>query len=280
MKMQTSVKLQSITMNAEREIMRTARVSSKHPNSDNVKLLYYLTRERHWSPFEMANMCVLIECPRVIGRQILRHRSFSFQELSQRYKEIDDIVPFFTDARSQDKKNRQKSNDNMSEETKQEWRAIQEHVWNVCRDAYKTALDLGISRECSRSVLPEGMTTTKMYMNGTIRSYIHYCSVRLANGTQPEHIEVARQIVKILCKNCPNIGKAMGWLLNRSTEVACVRNREDPKMIDIFDDKNFLESLPEEEIPVGEIIHNENPFNLMNFDLCISDEDEDVSSSL
>lgn len=176
-----------------------ARVSNplnQHNTETNEKLINYLIKNKHWSPFEMVNICIEIETTRDIIRQILRHRSFSFQEFSQRYA-VADLGFEYKDARLQDNKNRQNSieiTDN--EELKQEWIAKQKQLVEVVEENYRWALSNGIAREQARAVLPEGMTLSKIYMNGTLRSWIHYIELRSSNGTQKEHRDVA-----IACAN-------------------------------------------------------------------------------
>jgi thymidylate synthase (FAD) len=193
------VKLQWITPDAEKQIAYMARVSNPS-NQDNYdtshKLLAYCIRNRHWSIFEMANMCVEITTTRAIARQILRHRSFSYQEFSGRY-----AVP----------KNRQNSIDNASYDVSDWWTLIaQEEVRNLVEKFYKEALKLGIAKEVARSILPEGLIASKMYMNGTIRSWLHYCSVRAPQkaGAQKEHRDLALDIVEILKREVPSVASA------------------------------------------------------------------------
>jgi thymidylate synthase (FAD) len=175
----------------------------------SAKLVEYLKKNGHWSPFEMANICVEITTARDIARQILRHRSFSFQEFSQRYADPLDagFEPVFRDARLQDTKNRQNSIelklDDSGEALFLNWLARQESVWNEAVAAYKWALDHGIAKEVARAVLPEGITPSVLYMNGTIRSWIHYLDQRVGNGTQKEHQDVALEIAKAITKICP-----------------------------------------------------------------------------
>lgn len=207
------VVLQWITPHCETMIMRNARISSNNPTSDNVSLLSYLIKHEHWSPFETASMCVQIECSRTIARQILRHRSFSFQEFSQRYQFIDEETPVHWEARMEHKKNRQSSvplEDNQKDiQTK--FDTLQKRVWEESVKAYREALDLGIAKELARCLIPEGMVKTKMCMSGTIRSWIHYVQLRTKEDTQQEHREVAEKVREILKRECPNIGKALNF---------------------------------------------------------------------
>ena len=161
----------------------------------NEKLVRYLIKNNHWSPFEMANICLEIETTRDIARQILRHRSFSFQEFSQRYA-VADLGFQNKDARIQDFKNRQNSIETDNEELHNEWLEKQNQINLAACQAYKWALENGIAKEQARAVLPEGTTVSRLYMNGTLRSWIHYIQLRSGNGTQKEHKEVA-----IACAN-------------------------------------------------------------------------------
>lgn len=162
----------------------------------NEKLISYLIKNKHWSPFEMVNICIEIETTRDIIRQVLRHRSFSFQEFSQRYA-IADLGFEYKEARLQDTKNRQNSIEiEENEEFKQEWLNKQKKIVDLVEESYKWALKNGIAKEQARAVLPEGITLSKIYMNGTLRSWIHYIELRSGNGTQKEHREVA-----IACAN-------------------------------------------------------------------------------
>jgi thymidylate synthase (FAD) len=164
------------------------------------KLLDYLIKHKHWSPFEMASACIEIETTRDIARQILRHRSFSFQEFSQRYADIRDLDGNFVlrDARLQDPKNRQNSIDNENSELENEWWNKQMAVIETAKMAYNWAIENGIAKEQARAVLPEGNTVSRLYVNGTIRSWIHYIELRSANGTQKEHMELAIEVAKAI----------------------------------------------------------------------------------
>jgi len=177
----------------EDQIAYCARVSnptSQENNLNNQKLISYLMEHGHWSPFEMVNVCLEIETSRDIARQILRHRSFSFQEFSQRYS-MPSLELQRREARLQDTKNRQNSMVTDDESLKQKWNEKQEDVANAAHEAYSWAIQNGIAKEQARAVLPEGMTKTRMYMNGTIRSWIHYIQARSGEDTQKEHREVA-----------------------------------------------------------------------------------------
>lgn len=200
------VNLVWVTPNAEEKIVTMARVSN--PSNQNnlataTKLLKYLMEHKHWSPFEMVNVCMEIETTRDIARQILRHRSFSFQEFSQRYS----VAPGFvtSEARLQDTKNRQNSIETSDVALNNEWLAMQDSVKWATMDAYHWALEKGIAKEVARKVLPEGLTMSKMYMNGSLRSWIHYCDIRCGQETQKEHRDVAGKCRAILKEEFPNI---------------------------------------------------------------------------
>lgn len=195
---------------AEQFIAYCARVSNPDNQVNNEtadKLIRYLIRNQHWSPFEMVNMTIEIETTRDIGRQILRHRSFSFQEFSQRYAKS--TIFTIREARMQDPKNRQNSLDTASDNLKGVWEAKQRNVLAEAHEAYEWALNNGIAKEQARAVLPEGLTVTNMYMAGTLRSWMHYVDLRSANGTQLEHQEVAIAAGHIMREHFPNIMKAL-----------------------------------------------------------------------
>lgn len=162
------------------------------------KLLNYLKKHQHWSPFEMVSVCMEIETTRDIARQILRHRSFSFQEFSQRYAVSEDFT--VREARLQDTKNRQNSIECEDEYIIDRWENEQLAVIEKAKAAYKWALDNGIAKEQARAVLPEGLTMTRMYMNGTLRSWLHYIDLRSENGTQKEHMEIAKACAEVISK--------------------------------------------------------------------------------
>lgn len=204
-----SVSLVSITPDAEKTIAYCARVSSSNQDNENISsLLKYCVKNGHWSIFEMANMVLEIKTSRAIAQQILRHRSFSFQEFSQRYAVASKNV--FHNARRQDSKNRQNSIDDLSEEVREEWNTYQMLHWEQCQALYQWALTHGIAKECARMVLPVS-TETKLYMNGTIRSWIHYLDLRTGNGTQLEHMEIANQAKEIFKEQLPIVSKALDW---------------------------------------------------------------------
>lgn len=154
------------------------------------RLLNYLVRNQHWSPFEMAHAVMEIQTTRDIARQILRHRSFSFQEFSQRYAEVTDDV-MLREARLQDIKNRQNSTETDDAELQRQWYTLQSRTVELTRQTYQWALEQGIAKEVARAVLPEGLTVSRLYMAGSIRSWIHYIQLRAGNGTQKEHREIA-----------------------------------------------------------------------------------------
>ena len=186
-------------MNLLEQVAFAARVSnpSNQNNSETAeKLVRYLIKNNHWSPLEMVSVCLEVETTRDIARQILRHRSFSFQEFSQRYARADDLGFELREARLQDTKNRQNSieMDLMIDEQRQlayQWENLQNDLLKRTSDVYKWALEKGIAKEQARAVLPEGNTKSRMYMNGTLRSWVHYIQLRSGNGTQKEHRDVA-----------------------------------------------------------------------------------------
>ena len=203
-----SAKLVWVTPDAEKLIGKIARVSNpKNEDNPNVeRLLQYLIKHKHWSPFEMASMCVEIETTRAIGAQILRHRSFSFQEFSQRYAvATETTVP---QIRRQDVKNRQNSTDDMALETAIYYVDRIEDHFKQAMELYESMLHSGVAKECARAVLPLN-TNTRMYMSGTIRSWLHYIDLRGDNGTQREHMSIARSVGQILADELPTVARAM-----------------------------------------------------------------------
>lgn len=173
---------------------RVSNPSNQYNTETAEKLIKYLIKHKHWSPLEMASACLEIETTRDIARQILRHRSFSFQEFSQRYADPTKDLDLITrEARLQDTVNRQNSIPTDDEYIKERWEEEQLKVIEQSRQAYKWAIDNGIAKEQARAVLPEGLTVSRMYMNGTLRSWIHFIEIRSGNGTQKEHMEVARE---------------------------------------------------------------------------------------
>src|SRR6056300_2003886 len=169
------------------------------------RLLNYLVKHKHWSPFEMANACLEIQTTRDIAHQIVRHRSFSFQEFSQRYadpKEQGDMFEY-AEARLQDEKNRQNSIEVDDEKLQLDWLHAQMRIAHLAKKEYDWAIKKGIAKEQARKVLPEGITKTRLYMNGTLRSWIHYIELRGANGTQKEHMEIAHACAKVIAEIFP-----------------------------------------------------------------------------
>jgi thymidylate synthase (FAD) len=204
-------KLVWLTPDAEKIIGKIARVSNpNNENNTNVeKLIRYLIKHKHWSPFEMASMCVEIHTTRAISPQILRHRSFSFQEFSQRYAiPTDTFATVLPELRRQDVKNRQNSHDDLPSETIEYYREkIDEHFREGVR-LYESMLHSDVAKECARSVLPLN-TVTRLYMSGTIRSWLHYIDLRGDNGTQKEHMSIARSIGEIFDTELPTVSRAM-----------------------------------------------------------------------
>jgi len=184
-------------------IARVSNPSNQLNTETAPKLLKYLVKNQHWSPFEMAHMVVEINTTRDIARQILRHRSFSFQEFSQRYARADDLGFEIREARMQDLKNRQASLETDDKELVEVWQSQQQDVLRVVKRAYAWALTNGIAKEQARAVLPEGLTHSRLYMAGSVRSWIHYCMLRTDMGTQKEHREVAQACLAILLGEFP-----------------------------------------------------------------------------
>ena len=174
-------------------------------NSDtSEKLIRYLVRNAHWSPLEMVSACIEITTTRDIARQILRHRSFSFQEFSQRYADpVQELDFVLREARLQDSKNRQNSIETDNLALQAWWEERQRRVIEECKNAYEWAIAKGIAKEQARAVLPEGLTVSRLLMNGTLRSWIHYIQLRSANGTQKEHILIAQEIANVITKIFP-----------------------------------------------------------------------------
>ena len=180
---------------------RVSNPSNQEQFDTAAKLLKYCVRNQHWSVFEMVNVVMEIECPRDIARQILRHRSFSFQEFSQRYAEATNFT--IRECRLQDTKNRQNSISTVDSKLEKWWEDEQSFLLSNIEGLYKEALSKGIAKEVARVILPEGLTMSKMYMNGTLRSWLHYVDLRSENGTQKEHREVAVACRKILMSQYP-----------------------------------------------------------------------------
>ena len=183
---------------------RVSNPSNQFNTDTSEKLIKYLIKHQHWSPLEMVSACLEIETTRDIARQMLRHRSFSFQEFSQRYADpTKDLSFVLREARLQDTKNRQNSVENTNLALAAGWEERQKRVIKEAEDAYAWAIDNGIAKEQARAVLPEGLTVSRLYMNGTLRSWIHFIELRSANGTQKEHQEVARECAKVIAEVFP-----------------------------------------------------------------------------
>lgn len=211
-----SVNLEWITPETDQKIGWMARVSNSKASPDDPaeKLIAYLIKHKHWSPFQMANMCVRIETTRDIGRQILRHQSFTgFQEFSQRYAEVSNEM-VLSQVRLQDTKNRQNSIIPGEEVTfngddpQEWWDFTQSWVFNTAYEAYTSALEKGVAKEVARKLLPEGLTPSTLYVNGSIRTWLHYLQARCDPATQLEHREVADIILAMLEQECPVVVKA------------------------------------------------------------------------
>ena len=196
-------------LDAQELVAFCARVSnpSNQFNTDTAdKLIRYLVKNKHWSPLEMVSVCLEVETTRDIARQMLRHRSFSFQEFSQRYADpTKDLSFVLREARLQDTKNRQNSiaTDNLALQAW--WQERQKRVIKECEEAYEWAIANGLAKEQARAVLPEGLTVSRLYMNGTLRSWVHFIELRSGNGTQKEHMEVARECAKVIAEVFPMV---------------------------------------------------------------------------
>jgi len=186
---------------------RVSNPSNQYNKETSEKLINYLVKHKHWSPLEMASACLEIETTRDIARQILRHRSFSFQEFSQRYadptKDLDFVV---RETRLQDTKNRQNSVETEDKDLIKEWNKRQQYVIDLAKVTYQWAIDNNIAKEQARAVLPEGNTVSRMYVNGTLRSWVHFIDVRSGNGTQKEHMEIAREVACAIAEIFPMAG--------------------------------------------------------------------------
>lgn len=192
---------------AEDLIAYCARVSNPNNQHNTVtadKLLKYLVKNKHWSPFEMVHVIMEIQTTRDIGRQILRHRSFSFQEFSQRYAAVAEMSEP-REARLQDQKNRQNSIETDDVATQEWWQEEQQWLLSKVEELYQQAIKDGIAKEVARCILPEGLTMSRMYMSGSLRSWIHYCELRMGNGTQKEHREIATQCWNIITEQFPSL---------------------------------------------------------------------------
>lgn len=209
--MQQKVKFVSITPRAEETMAFCARVSNpSNQESPAISgLLAYCIKHGHWSVFEQANLILEISTSRAIAPQILRHRSFSFQEFSQRYSAADDFVPH--QARRQAKTNRQSSTDDLDAQSQEWFLQCQKEIWALAFACYTEALARGVAKESARALLPLN-TTTRLYMNGTVRSWIHYIQLRTKADTQQEHREIAERCRDIFQQQLPQIAAALGWL--------------------------------------------------------------------
>jgi thymidylate synthase (FAD) len=210
-----SVKLVSVTPDAEQTMAYVARVSNPNnqENPNYAKLLGYCIKHNHWSVFEQAFMTLEIETTRGLAAQVLRHRSFTYQEFSQRYADsslLSQTIPL-PELRSQDTKNRQNSIDDVDPFKKQKYEMKMQQLFTRSMDLYREMLDDGIAKECARFVLPLA-TPTRMYMSGSVRSWIHYITLRSANGTQKEHMEIAEACKKIFVEQFPTCAAALEWV--------------------------------------------------------------------
>jgi len=209
------VKFVSITPDAEKMMAYIARVSnpSNQQNENYSGLLKYCIKHNHWSVFEQSSMTLEIETTRGLAAQILRHRSFTFQEFSQRYadtKLLDSQIPV-PDLRSQDLKNRQNSNDDIPQEKKEEYQALIARHFEDSMNLYNALLENGVAKECARFVLPLA-TPTRLYMTGSCRSWIHYINLRSAHGTQKEHMDVVAKARSIFVEQFPSVSEALEWV--------------------------------------------------------------------
>ena len=186
---------------------RVSNPSNQLNTETSEKLINYLVKHKHWSPLEMASVCMEVETTRDIARQMLRHRSFSFQEFSQRYADPTQDLDFVVrEARLQDSKNRQNSIETTDSTIKAWWDAKQKFIIDYVRESYTQAIEKGIAKEQARSILPEGNTVSRMYVNGTLRSWVHFIEVRSGNGTQKEHMEIAREVACAIAEIFPMAG--------------------------------------------------------------------------
>lgn len=213
----SSVELKAYTQPVDPEVSMEefiaycARVSNPKNQGNHItakKLLRYMAREKHWSPFEMANLVIEIKTTRDIARQILRHRSMHFQEFSQRYAEVGDVYEI-REARLQDEKNRQSSLEIDDPDLQDKWELMQDMVNKQSHQAYRWAIEQGIAKEVARAVLPEGLTMSHMYVNATVRSWLHYCDTRMHPSTQKEHRLIAQQCWKIVCDKVPSLSEVI-----------------------------------------------------------------------
>ena len=212
---ENNVKLISVTPDAEKHMAYCARVSNPN-NQENEKfsgLLKYCVKHQHWSIFEQAYMTLELNTTRGIAAQVLRHRSFTYQEFSQRYADsslLAETIPL-PELRRQDTKNRQNSIDDIDAFTRQKFEMLMQQHFAQAMDLYKRMLDEGIAKECARFVLPLACPT-KIYMTGSVRSWIHYIDLRSANGTQKEHMDIALGAKRIFCEQFPAVAEAMEWM--------------------------------------------------------------------
>jgi thymidylate synthase (FAD) len=208
----SDVKLMWNTPDIDKMLAFIARVSNpanQNHHESAPRLIRYMLKNHHVSPFEMANVCIEITCPRDIARQILRHRSFSFQEFSQRYQKVEQLPPAdLREARLQDDKNRQNSLETDDDLLRTRWEAKQQEVLEATSGAYRWALEHGIAKEVARAVLSEGLTTTRMYVNGSLRSWVFYLKQRLDPSTQKEHRDIAQQVYEVLTQLAPDTMEA------------------------------------------------------------------------
>ena len=209
--MKPTVSLISITPQAEQTIAYCARVSnpSNQDNPEIERLLRYLINHHHWSPFELAHIVLEINTTRSIAAQILRHRSFSFQEFSQRYAAVEDFATY-PNLRRQDDKNRQHSIDDLDSVLVQQFQTRAQILFEQSKQLYQEMLGAGVAKESAREVLPLA-TPTRLYMSGSVRSWIHYIDLRSANGTQLEHQQIALAAKAVISEHLPSVGKALSW---------------------------------------------------------------------
>ncbi len=217
-------------------IARISNPANQNNTKTASKLLKSLMRDSHWSPLEMVNLVIEIKTTRDIGRQILRHKSVTgFQEFSQRYAVVDS--PFiFREARLQDPKNRQNSVETDDPQVKEGWAQVQAAVANVSRNAYTWALGNGIAKEQARVVMPEGMTESTMCMNASLRTWVHYCLLRKANGTQKEHMEIAQQCWEIITAHFPDIATAAEELEDQKVKNTDILSNLKSKYPEIYEE--------------------------------------------
>lgn len=199
------------TPDGEKYLAYMARVSNPKatPNDPFKRLIQFLIRKRHWSPFDMVNVCVEVECSRDVSRQVLRHSSFKFQEFSGRYAAYEEGLLEPREARLQDKENRQNSLPSDDQDLNLWWFGVQRHITGLVESVYEQALKRGIAKEVARAILPEGLTPTKMHINGTLRSWIHYFDVRCGDDTQKEHRELAQAIRDLVFEQYPSVKEAL-----------------------------------------------------------------------